>query len=88
MANIKSSKKSIKKSKNRRTNNISKKSMLRTFIKKVKKAINNKNKALAINQFIIMQKCIDRQSTKGLIHRNKAARYKSKIFKQIKTLTP
>lgn len=86
MANIKSSKRFHVKSKIQRTLNLSKKSMLRTFIKKVTFAINEHDKDKAIKSFIIAQKIIDRQATKGLIHKNKAARCKSNIFKRIKCI--
>lgn len=87
MANIKSSKKSAIQSKKKRKINLSNKSMLRTFIKKVKIFISKNDKKQAIKTFIFIQKVIDRQTTKGLIHKNKAARYKSNIFKQIKYMT-
>lgn len=86
MANTKSAKKSIINSKNKRKYNISHKSMLRTFIKKVYTEINNKNNTAAINAFIIMQKIIDRQAQKRLIHKNKAARYKSRIYTHIQSI--
>lgn len=83
MANIKSSKRSTIKSKTQRKHNLSNKSRLRTFIKKVHAAIHSHNKDNAIQAFKIMQKIIDRQTTKGFIHKNRAARYKSNIFKRI-----
>ncbi|URJ31468.1 30S ribosomal protein S20 [Blochmannia endosymbiont of Camponotus sp.] len=87
MANTKSARKNIIKSRNRRMHNISHRSMLRTFIKKVYMAIATKNKNAAMAAFLSMQKIIDRQACKGLIHKNKAARHKSRIYARIKSMT-
>lgn len=86
LANTKSAKKFIIKSKKNRNRNLSNRSMLKTFIKKVNIAINKRNISEALFAFKNMQKCIDRQSIKGLIHKNKAARCKSKIFRRINLL--
>lgn len=86
LANTKSAKKSLIKSKNKRKYNISCKSMLRTYIKKVNIEINKNNSATAMNAFIIMQQIIDRQTRKGLIHKNKAARHKSRIYTRIRSI--
>ncbi|QJC37191.1 30S ribosomal protein S20 [Enterobacteriaceae endosymbiont of Donacia thalassina] len=86
MANIKSSKKRALKSEKQRQHNINYRSMLRTFIKKVNNAISNKNIELSKNNFKIMQSIIDRQVQKKLIHKNKASRYKSRLFNKIKKL--
>lgn len=84
MANIKSSIKKTRKSNKKRIHNTSRRSMMRTYIKKVYTAINKGDKQAAYNSFSIMQSILDRQATKGLIHKNKAARHKSNIFKKIK----
>lgn len=86
MANTKAAKKSLIKSKNKRRYNVSQRSMLRTFIKKVHAEINKENSTSAISAFSIMQKIIDKQTRKGLIHKNKAARYKSRIFARIQSM--
>lgn len=86
MTNTNSAKKALIKSKKQRKYNISHRSMLKTFIKKVHTEINNKNRATATAAFIIMQKIIDRQSRKGLIHKNKAARCKSRIYTRIRSI--
>lgn len=83
MANIKSSKRFFIKSEIQRKYNASNKSKLRTFIKKVNTAIKKRDKILANNFFTIIKKIIDQHTVKGLIHKNKAARYKSNIFKNI-----
>ncbi|QJC33560.1 30S ribosomal protein S20 [Enterobacteriaceae endosymbiont of Donacia provostii] len=83
MANIKSSKKRILKSEKKRKNNIKYRSMLKTYIKKVNNAILEKNITLSKKTFIKMQSLIDKQVKKNLIHKNKASRYKSKIYNKI-----
>ncbi|QJC33967.1 30S ribosomal protein S20 [Enterobacteriaceae endosymbiont of Donacia cinerea] len=83
MANIKSAKKRILKSEKKRKNNIRYRSMLKTFIKKVNNAIFNKNIKLSKKNFKIMQSIIDKQVQKKLIHKNKASRYKSRLFNKI-----
>ncbi|WP_457913875.1 30S ribosomal protein S20 [Candidatus Gillettellia adelgis] len=83
MANIKSAKKRAVQSEKRRKHNASRRSMVRTFIKKVDAAIKSGNKKAAQVAFFIMQPLLDRQSTKGLLHKNKAARHKSNLTTRI-----
>jgi len=86
LANIKSAKKRAVTSENRRKHNASRRSMLRTFIKKVYAAIATGDKAAAQNAFNDMQPIVDRQAAKGLIHKNKAARHKANLAAQISKL--
>ncbi|AGC03402.1 30S ribosomal protein S20 [Candidatus Blochmanniella chromaiodes str. 640] len=86
MANTKSARKSLIKSRQQRKCNASRRSMLRTFIKKVYTAIETKDKTAAMAAFVFMQKKIDHQACKGLIHRNKAARCKSRTFARIRSM--
>ncbi|QJC36370.1 30S ribosomal protein S20 [Enterobacteriaceae endosymbiont of Donacia simplex] len=87
MANIKSAKKRILKSEKQRKHNINYRSMLKTFIKKVNNAILHKNIKLSKKNFQIMQSIIDKQVQKKLIHKNKASRYKSRLYNKIINLT-
>ncbi|MCV2525448.1 MAG: 30S ribosomal protein S20 [Candidatus Lightella neohaematopini] len=86
MVNIKSKKKHIIKSKKNRIVNISIKSMIRTFIKKTNKAIIDNDKIIAKKLYLSLQSILDRQAKKGVIHKNKAARYKSSISRKINNL--
>ncbi len=86
MANIKSAKKRAVQSEKRRQHNASRRSMMRTFIKKVHAAIAAGDKEAAQNAFNAMQPIVDRQACKGLIHKNKAARHKSSLTAQINAL--
>lgn len=83
MANIKSAKKRAVQSEKRRKHNNSRRSMRHTFVKKVYVAIAAGNKEAAQKAFYIMQPILDRQASKGLLHKNKAARYKSHLQAQI-----
>lgn len=86
MANIKSAKKRAIQSEKRRQHNASRRSMMRTYIKKVRAAIEAGDKATAEKAFADATPILDRMATKGLIHKNKAARQKSRLVSQIKAL--
>ncbi|WP_041069213.1 30S ribosomal protein S20 [Candidatus Ishikawella capsulata] len=87
MANIKSAKKRIIKSEKQRKYNASRRSMIRTSIKHVYAAIAIGDKTAAQAAFKKMQPLLDSQATKGLIHKNKAARHKTKLSLHISKLT-
>jgi small subunit ribosomal protein S20 len=76
MANIKSAKKRIRQSENRRARNKSVRSRLRTSIKKYRSADTSKSESLPATYSEI-----DVARKKGAIHRNAAARYKSRLAK-------
>ncbi len=86
MANTKSSKKRILINKLRNKLNTSKKSKLKTYIKKTKLAIKDKDQKLAIKYYCITQSLLDKYSTKNIIHINKSSRYKSFLLKLINNL--
>lgn len=86
MANIKSAKKRAVQSEKRRQHNASRRSMMRTFVKKVYAAIAAGDKEAAQNAFSAMQPIVDRQASNRLIHKNKAARHKSNLTAQINAM--
>ncbi len=86
MANIKSAKKRAKQAVKRRERNMGAKSMVRTALKKVVKAIEAKDAAAAQDAFKAAEPLLDRYSSRGLIHRNKASRHKSRLQAKIKAL--
>ena len=86
MANIKSAKKRAIQSEKRRQHNASRRSMTRTSLKKVLSAIASGDKEAATAAFTAAIPLLDRMATKGLIHKNKAARHKSRLAAQIKAL--
>jgi small subunit ribosomal protein S20 len=86
LANIKSAKKRALTSEKRRKHNASRRSMMRTFFKKVVVAIEAGDKEAATLAFNAAVPVLDRYATKGLIHKNKAARNKSRLSAKIKAL--
>lgn len=81
MPNIKSAKKRVKTDALKREQNKSEKVSMRTAIKKAKVEIKNGNKEAVDNNVKTALKKIDKAIASGLIHKNKAARDKSKLMK-------
>jgi small subunit ribosomal protein S20 len=61
-------------------------SMLRTAIKRVRQAIEAGDKAAANDVFKQATSVIDRVADKQIIHKNKAARHKSRLSAAIKAI--
>lgn len=70
----------------RNRNNTSNRSMLRTHIKKVIKAITTNDQAQAQAAYQTAVPIIDSMVNKGLIHKNKAARHKKRLNAHIHTM--
>jgi small subunit ribosomal protein S20 len=86
VANIKSAKKRAKQTLVRNARNTSQRSMLRTAVKRVLKAIEANDQAGAESAYKSAVPILDRFSARGLIHKNKAARHKSRINARIKAM--
>jgi len=86
LANIKSAKKRARQAEKRRRHNAGLRSMVRTYIKKVVTEIATGNKENAQKAYLEAVPVIDRMVSKGIIHKNKAARHKSRLNAQIKDL--
>ncbi len=86
MANIKSAKKRARQSEQSRQRNASARSMVRTSIKKVVNAIQAQDKSAAEAAYKAAEPVMDRYAARGLIHRNKAARHKSRLSAHISAL--
>ncbi len=86
MANIKSAKKRAKQAVVRNLRNASQRSMLRTAVKKVLKALDANDAAGAQAAFASAQPILARVAARGLIHKNKAARHKSRLSARIKAI--
>lgn len=86
MANTASAKKRARQAESHRARNTAQRSMVRTTIKKVVKAIESKDKAAATTAFTAMVPVLDRYANRGLIHKNKAARHKSRLTAAIKAM--
>jgi len=86
LANIKSSKKRARQAVVRNARNASQRSMLRTSVKKVLKAIQVNDATGAQEAYKIAEPILDRYSARGLIHKNKAARHKSRLTARIRAI--
>ena len=86
MANTKQAAKRAKQSVKHRSANVSLRTELRTAIKKVDKAIAAGNAAEADSALRTETATMDRIARKGIIHRNKAARHKSRLAAKVKAL--
>ncbi len=86
MANSAGSKKRARQAIKLNSHNSRLRARLRTHIKKTLNAINEKNKSLATEAFVTMQKIVDQAAAKGLIHKNNAIRKKSRINTKLKNL--
>jgi small subunit ribosomal protein S20 len=67
--------------------NTSLRSKFRTVVKNVQKAVVGGDKAKAADLFKTAQRVIDSVAEKGIFHKNKAARHKSRLSAKIKALT-
>ena len=86
MANSAGSRKRARQAVKRNKHNSQIRAKVRTFVKKVVYAIAAGNKKEAASGFAAMQKNVDQAVSKGLIHKNQAARKKSRLSDQIKAL--
>lgn len=86
MANIKSAIKRARQNPKHRKHNASMRSMLRTHIKNVVRAIEAKQVEEARAALKKAQPVIDKAVGKGLIHKNKAARHMSRLSAHVKAL--
>lgn len=86
MANTAQARKRARQSIKQRNHNASLRSEMRTAIKAVRKAIEAGDKAAAQKVFQASMGVVDGIADKKIIHKNKAARHKSRLSAQIKAL--
>lgn len=86
MANSAQARKRARQAEKRRRHNASMRSMFRTYVKKVIAAIEAGDKTKAEEAFKAAVPKIDSAARKGLIHRNKADRHKSRLNAHIKSM--
>ncbi len=86
MANTAQARKRARQSVARNKHNSSLRSMLRTSIKRVRAAIEAGDKAVATEVFQKTMSVIDSVADKKIIHKNKAARHKSRLSAAVKAL--
>ena len=87
MANTPSAKKAIRKIERRTVVNRTRRSRIRTFIRKVEEAIASGDKTAAAAALRAAQPEIMRGAQKGILHRNAASRKISRLDRRIKTLS-
>jgi small subunit ribosomal protein S20 len=78
MANLKSSKKDLRRTAKRRAVNVSAKSALKTYVKKVRNASGADAAQTALTTAV---SALDKAAQRGIIHKNQAARRKSRAAK-------
>lgn len=86
MANTAQAKKRARQNEKARQRNAGQRSEMRTYLKRVVKAISEGNLELARTEYRSASSIVDRMATKGIIHKNKAARHKSRLNAHIKKL--
>ena len=86
-ANIKSSAKRARQAVTRRAHNMALRSRMRTQIKQVFKAIEAGDKPAAQEAYKQAVPVIDSMVVKGIIHKNKAARHKSRLNNRLRALS-
>ena len=86
MANTAQARKRARQAAKQNVHNSSLRSTLRTAIKAVRKAIAGGDKAAATQVFQSSVSTIDRIADKNIIHKNKAARHKSRLAAALKTI--
>jgi len=86
MANIASARKRARQAVKQNAHNSSLRSRLRTAIKSVRKAMASGNKQAATAQFQTSTSIIDSIADKRIIHKNAAARYKSRLAAALKRM--
>ena len=87
MANTPSSRKAVRKISARTEVNKSRRTRVRTFVRKFDDAITAGNKAAAEVAFKAVEPELMRAVTKGVLHKNAASRKVSRLAKRLKTLS-
>ncbi|NLA50871.1 MAG: 30S ribosomal protein S20 [Alcaligenaceae bacterium] len=87
MANTNQARKRARQAAARNKHNSSLRSMMRTAIKQVRHAIDAGDSAKAKDAFVNATSIIDRVADKNIIHKNKAARQKSRLSAAVKAIS-
>ena len=87
MANSPQAKKRARQAEKRRTQKTGQRSVVRTVIKKVIAAVEAGDADQAKAAYNSAVPVIDRMADKGVLHKNKAARHKSRLNTQVKALS-
>jgi small subunit ribosomal protein S20 len=83
LANTKSAKKALRQAERRRQRNQSARSAAKTFIKKAQKEILAGRREAALQAVVAAISALDKAAEKGILHKNNAARRKSRLMKKL-----
>ena len=86
MANTTSAKKAVRKIARRTAVNRSRRSMMRTFVRKVEEAIATGDAAAAAAALATAEPIMMRAAQKGVVHKNTASRSVSRLTRRVKAL--
>ncbi len=86
MANSAQARKRARQAEKRRAHNRKLRSRMRTAVKKVRKAIEAGDREQALTAFREAEPVIDKMARKGIIHKNRAARQKSRLANHLRAL--
>ena len=86
MANTKSAIKNVRKNQRRREINKTRKGTLRTQIKKLRALVKSKDVEGSAKELVKTISVIDRSIRKGILHKNTAGRYKSRLSRSVRGL--
>ena len=86
MANTPQARKRVRQAEKHRQRNASQRSMMRTMVKRVFGALESGDRSAAETALKEAVPVLDHMARKGLIHKNKAARYKSRFNARVQAL--
>jgi len=86
LANSAQARKRARQNDKNRLHNASRRSMMRTHIKAVLKAVEAGDKTLAQSSYQSAVSVIDKSAKVGLLHKNQAARFKSRLNNRVRAL--
>jgi small subunit ribosomal protein S20 len=86
VANTKSAEKAARQAEKHRARNVALRSRMRTAVRNVTSAITQGNKEVARSSYNLAVPVIDSLVSKQIIHRNKAARHKSRLSARIRAM--
>lgn len=86
MANSRQARKRARQADKSRRHNAAQRSMVRTYIKRVQAAVESGEHTAANEALTAAIPVIDRMADKGIMHKNTAARYKSRLSKHVNAL--
>lgn len=86
MANTSSAKKAVRQIERRTAVNRSRRSQMRTYLRKVEEALTSGDKAAADAALRAAAPLVMRAAQKGIVHKNTASRKVSRLTKRVKSL--